>query len=58
MLTLSRQLSVCPLPVRLPPCLPACRCVFLIPRCLQHPRRVGVRLGEEKWGPHIVVSLL
>lgn len=47
MLMLSPRLSVC---------LPTHPCAF--PRCLQLPHRVGVRLGEETWGPHIVVLLL
>lgn len=47
MLMLSPRLSVC---------LPTHPCAF--PRCLQLPHGVGVRLGEEKWGPHIVVLLL
>lgn len=46
-LMLSPHLSVC---------LPTHPCAF--PRCLQLPHGVGVRLGEETWGPHFVVLLL
>lgn len=41
---------------RLCVCLPTHTCAF--PRCVQLPHGVGVRLGEETWGPHIVVLLL